>query len=212
MLYMISTISWQENCPLVIKHDLDEAKSVVERVVSKQGVPGDIDGYCVTEFDSNNVAQKCWFYQCDDQEPIDNSWRNPGKAKWSWNAEPFKARPVEDFDWWRTFVDDSKIDTKNKGGLITCECGAKYEGVDDPRPNSSHIDRSGRARLCVYDNESSTIMRPQKDGKDVDCLYGCPCKKKAKRKETQCYFERESHSNQGSPQRFVVTCYVTWRG
>lgn len=106
---------------------------------------------------------------------------------------------------------------KHKTGNVIFACGYSIDGVPDPRPVASHVERDGqgRVRLAVYDSESDTMRRPQNPGELRDyaeCWWSCPCKKKSKRKADRCYPSGEYDKSRTfeTQCRRVVTCYGTW--
>lgn len=109
---------------------------------------------------------------------------------------------------------------KEPRGTFSFECGACYQGVQDPTPVSSHVDKKGRARLCVYDSEGDeNFRRPMLDGKMAPCRFGCPCKRAGGRKEERAfpddYEEREEFCREQKSMighwRTIITCYGTFK-
>ena len=74
-------------------------------------------------------------------------------------------------------------------------------------------DKKGRYRVAVYcgkKGRSDSMQRPVSgEGKPADCLRGCPCKRKAGRKETACMPDVYDKSKPMARQTYrLVTCHI----
>lgn len=104
-------------------------------------------------------------------------------------------------------------------GDCVFHCGAKIRDVRDPTPHCSHGDRRGRFRLVVYDSHAESITTPtHDDGKRSSCMYGCPCKRDAGRKQERGFppdYEEQTAMGAEVGKDFAwqwwVTCYGYWQ-
>lgn len=100
-------------------------------------------------------------------------------------------------------------------------CGARLpkEGDLKSKFEPEHRDKLGRGCLVVFDTDSSlthpTFTAEMKKKGIMSCL-GCPCRRKAGRKEYRCFHEddwlaKHPEGNRNEPGRWVVTCFAEER-
>lgn len=93
---------------------------------------------------------------------------------------------------------------KGSNGQIVFACGRRYTEV--PQEAISQV--SVGTKLCVWNNESSPKMP---EPKDISCL-GCPCKRKAKRKQDMFFHKDDKDPKTDKPHRaptgIVVQCAI----
>jgi hypothetical protein len=110
---------------------------------------------------------------------------------------------------------------KKERGDFVLECGARIRDVYDPEQNGSDIDQLGRTRICVFDSHGKPSMRRPTldDGAVANCMYGCPCKRRAGRKHSfgfpPDYEDRVANGEKIGEHGFHwqrwVTCYGRWK-
>lgn len=79
-------------------------------------------------------------------------------------------------------------------------CGATYEVNDEPPRNKA----GNLAHLIVAVQGQDKPKSPMLAGKEMQCLYLCPCATKAKRKEQRAWVGDKAEKCVGEPVRCVL--------
>ena len=94
---------------------------------------------------------------------------------------------------------------KGHNGQIIFACGRRYTEVPEKAINKVSVG----TKLCVWNNESHP-KTPQPYG-EISCL-GCPCKRKAKRKQDMFFHKDDIDPKTDEPHRtptgIVVQCAI----
>lgn len=94
--------------------------------------------------------------------------------------------------------------TPSKVNTLHFACGAVYEVTAEPLKNKS----GNLAHLLVYVQGRDNPKSPTLNGKEMQCLYLCPCATRAKRKEQRAWVGEAAVKPTGEPVR-CVSCRPT---
>jgi len=83
---------------------------------------------------------------------------------------------------------------------VVMACGAKFRGMGCKFPIE------GGEKLVVYNNEEPVHHHATfDDGKEAHCTFGCPTKRKGKRKQDK-FFTSEDKNQHRVPTGVIVVC------
>lgn len=88
---------------------------------------------------------------------------------------------------------------------VTMPCGYFYMANREPNSvdfNRDHRDKKGRLSICVFATEGGASQPKNEKGERALCYGGCPCKRKAGRKEQRVF------DSKGNPHHWIVLCHI----